>query len=127
MSHEVKITRNGQRLDVVTAGNLTAAEFHTMIAEVGEICQRKGIAQVLINHAEAHVHGLTVAEIQGVAQLCTTINEALSGGRVAVLMADDLDYGLARMWLTYTADLLSYESALFRDFAEAVAWLDNPA
>lgn len=42
-----------------------------------------------------------------------------------MLLASDLDYGLARVWRAYAGELLRYQSQVFGDRGEALAWLQG--
>lgn len=50
--------------------------------------------------------------------------DALRGGRVAMVAADDLCFGMFRMWEMIRPDL-DYELRVFRDFDEAKKWIEH--
>ena len=48
--------------------------------------------------------------------------------RVAYVIADDVDYGIGRMWMVYAVKSDAHqERKLFRTMEEAIDWLASPA
>ena len=62
------------------------------------------------------------AEMQGAANRSTTLWERMAGGRTAILVAREADFGMGRMYEQMAADM-PRELRVFRDRDEAVAWL----
>ncbi len=57
---------------------------------------------------------------------CVARNSAaLQCGPVAIVVASDVEYGMARMYLAYT-DLVHPDTEVFRDLESAEAWLRRP-
>ncbi len=123
MSHTLSFDPARNLITVATAGALQAAEFVTMIAETGEAARAHDCRRVLVNHAHATVRELNNDEIRFVADTCVYLNPILSDGRLAVLMHEAIDFGLGRMWLSFTEGKLSYESQIFRQESAALAWV----
>ena len=59
----------------------------------------------------------TVAMVDG--------SELWTGGRTAILVARDLDFGIARMFQAL-AEQVDVEYQVFRDEADAIEWLLSP-
>lgn len=108
-----------------THGDLVAGEFEDMISQSREACRAGGWSRVLVDHSLSTVHRISEEEVIFIAGLCEALNDVLAGGRLAVVLVQDVDYGLGRMWLTYTTDRLTYESRIFRAAGEALDWLGS--
>lgn len=119
LSHE----REHDLVVVTTQGDLTASEFFAMIGRTKELCEETGARRVLVDHSNATVGRVRHDEVRGVASFCSVLNRVLRGGRLAVVLVADIDFGLGRMWLAYSEEMLEFESALFRTRGEAEQWL----
>lgn len=62
------------------------------------------------------------AEIHQAVELTERTSDAWRGARLAVLVARDVDFGIARMFGTF-ADQFDLEFHVFRDEPEALEWL----
>ncbi|MGE9295044.1 MAG: hypothetical protein ACQKBV_01975 [Puniceicoccales bacterium] len=125
MSYTINLEDDGFSIRVATAGDLEPAEFFEMIAQTNELSEKSKRRRVLVDHSLATVSSLTTEAIKDVACVCETLNDNLAGGRLAVVLARDLDYGLSRIWLAYVDDHLTFESRLFRERDAAVTWLEE--
>ncbi|REJ84396.1 MAG: hypothetical protein DWQ36_12880 [Acidobacteria bacterium] len=110
-------------VEVVTRGDLDADAFFEMIGKTRDLCAQTDATRVLVDHSRASVGGVPHEGIRAVADYCTLLNRVLAGGRLAVVLIADLDYGLGRVWLSYAEEMLAYESRLFRNRREAELWL----
>lgn len=68
--------------------------------------------------------GVTVNGQRKLGMMAESRGEALRGGRVAMVAADDLCFGMFRMWEMSRPDL-DYELKVFRDFEEARQWIEE--
>ena len=50
-------------------------------------------------------------------------SELLGGGKMAIVMSSDLDYGFGRMFQLLTEDYISKEINIYRDPEEASSWI----
>ena len=49
--------------------------------------------------------------------------EILGNGKWAILVTNDLEFGMARMWNAYVEERVDLEIRVFRDESEARSWL----
>ena len=110
---------------VKTEGDLKAEEFHEMIIEGKAKCEEASINKVLVDHTASTVKNISSSEVHGIAMMCSVLNDVMTGGRLAVVLIYDVDYGMGRMWESYTINKLEYDSRLFRNVNEAREWLKN--
>jgi len=123
MPYAIQFDGQLDALVVTTSGDLRAEEFHAMIEATRQRCAEIGSVRVLVDHSQSTVRNISAEQISGIAETCICLNEVLRAGRLAVVLAGDVDYGLGRMWESYIADKLAFHSRLFRDRAAAVMWL----
>lgn len=125
MPFTLNIDKTADMVVLKTQGDLVAGEFEDMIARTRETCREGGWPRVLVDHSLSTVHRISEEEVIFIAGLCEALNDVLAGGRLAVVLVQDVDYGLGRMWLTYTTGRLTYESRIFRTPEEALDWLKS--
>jgi len=123
MGHSLELVPDTGLIRVATTGDLHAEEFLVMIRETNRLVLASGRTRVLVDHSLATVESIPASGVRTVAKACEILNDAMRGGRMAILVTRDIDYGLARMWKTFADGLLAYDSALFRDYDEAIRWL----
>jgi hypothetical protein len=70
-------------------------------------------------------HEVTREDIQRLAELLRGRQTEISGGRGAIVVSSDVSFGMARMLEGLTTQV-PYELNVFRDIAEACAWLGIP-
>lgn len=118
--HEV---RPGERIARVTARNpLTLEEVRDSIRGLWKDPGFQPEFRVLVDlRGTGYTPGLE--EIQQIAETLGEMKDRYRG-RVAVLVSDDLRYGILRMTSTY-AELKGFSMPVFRDLAGAEAWLNQ--
>lgn len=125
MAYDIFTNDQDSLVTVRTQGDLEAEEFYEMIKKTEVVCREKGIRNALVDHSASTVRNISSEEVHSVALLCAILNDAMSGGKLAVVLIHDVDFGLGRMWESYTTNKLSYTSRLFRNLTEAEEWLNN--
>ncbi len=75
------------------------------------------------DHSQLSADPLTVEGIRAIAQICSDRKDQLGGGRCAIVVSEDLEFGLARMWSVYVDGSWNVEASVFRNVAEALEWL----
>lgn len=65
------------------------------------------------------------ADVQQVAKLTNSLDEAKPPERSAILVGNDFYFGLARMFRAYRGDMEDRVN-IFRDYQEALRWLGLP-
>jgi hypothetical protein len=79
---------------------------------------------VLWDYREGSLQNMTSADLRRIVQRGAPLSESRQGGRTAILCNEDVDFGLSRMFQAF-AELhpLPFEIRVFRDAADAYAWL----
>ncbi len=115
-------------LDAVVATTRNALSVDGMSRLVDELVtelRSRGATNVLGNHSESSAVDLQTAEVRDIAKLARKISEVHHVKRFAVVFAEDVDFGMGRMWQALTEDTVSFEIRIFRTLAEARGWLAN--
>lgn len=80
---------------------------------------------ILANHSELNTGPLTVDDVQRIAERAVRSKSQLGQARVAMLVARDLEYGLARMWESFVEGKWDVIARIFRSRDEAISWLKD--
>jgi len=96
----------------------------------------KGLVKHVLDHPAWHediptlvdlrgfsASGLTSDDIFQLADLFKSINTQLGSGNTALVVSNELDFGLARMWQMMTEEHVKMEIDVFKDIEEAKEWL----
>ncbi len=78
--------------------------------------------RVLWDCRESHIANFSAAELTGLVKYNADHQESRGGGRSAIVVSRDADYGVGRMFQSY-AEQLPWETMLFRDLNSAMRWL----
>ena len=107
-------------------GDLTADEVlkaqHELYVELGFDPAKP----CLWDATEGNVAGaMTGGDMQGAARRSSALWERMAGGRTAILVARESDFGMGRMYEQLAAGM-PRELGVFRDREEALVWLRGP-
>lgn len=76
----------------------------------------------LVDGRDVQHHTSTKAGLDQLTELAREVEHLLRGRRVAMVAADDLTFGMFRMWELRREDI-DYEVRVFWDFEEGLRWL----
>ena len=79
---------------------------------------------ILMNLTEANTSSLTSVQIEKIGNHSKKYSHLRRGGKTAYLVTKDIDFGLARMYQTYTELKGHHEvHGVYRSYGEAMTWL----
>ena len=79
---------------------------------------------LLVDHSELDANQLTTDELKRIAKYTLKEKERWRKAKIAVVVSDDLNFGLARMWQAFAdSPELEISGNIFRDRADAIHWL----
>lgn len=81
----------------------------------------------LFDYSALDVSRLAKADIERISEMTSALADQLGGGRCAIVMPDQLGFGLARMWEMLTEHTVSFQLRVFYREHEAREWLASPA
>ncbi len=80
---------------------------------------------LLIDYRELETSSLSQSDIMAIAQHSKRHAREVGRNRLAILVSDDLTFGLARMWKAYADNTKEINVRYFRQSEEAIDWLLN--
>jgi hypothetical protein len=120
----VRMFRNRNGVVFAFQGKVTRKEMEE--AKLALLAQSTELARlmfVMVDHTEAVLDDLSTADLLDLAKLDQKLARHTPAGMlVAVAVARDLEYGLARMWQAFI-DGSGWEIAVFRSRMEAEHWI----
>ena len=109
---------------LTTSGIARVAGFREMNqALVDHPLYRAGMP-ILVDHTALDVRGLTATDVRSIGQFVATIGDQIGSSPIAVVVPDQLTFGLVRMSET-RADQPQFNLKIFYSRAEAVEWLQE--
>ena len=121
MEYEIH-QRNGF-VEVVTHGDGDVEVFQEILNEVLRHPDWRPGTPVLIDHSDLNAGPLTVDGMKSLADMIHDARVELGSSRMAILVSEDLEYGLGRMWQVYIEGKWNGASEIFRSREDAVGWL----
>ena len=110
---------------VLEANGEMSVEFSkAMIDAEVEMLEKHKDASILYCQGETS-NDLTGDDIFAISEYSAKLGELLEGKKMAVVLQDDLDYGLGRMWKSFTEVRAPFEIQLFRDRDKAEKWISE--
>ena len=103
------------------SGKLTAAAFTATLRALIDNPEFQPGMGIVWDLRRGTVIGLKADEIKGVVYYVANRVEARGRGRLAIVVSQDVDYGIGRMFAAY-AEQTGIERRVFRDLEEAVHW-----
>ena len=103
-------------------GPLTVPDVSALIDEAIPLLIKYPTANFIGDYSEGSAEGLTSDHIWHISVDSNRMSEHLIGKKLAIVLKDDVDYGLGRMWQSFTESKVPYEIQLFRTIEEAADW-----
>lgn len=106
-------------------GKLTTAGFSKFLRDLLALpTWRKGMP-ILSDYREADAAGLSTEDIRTMAEEYARLSDKIGPGRSALVVAESLEYGIARMWISWTEMKTDREVRVFQSVELATAWLNS--
>jgi hypothetical protein len=123
---EYEIFSHDGFVEVVTHGDADAATFRQFLDEMfGQEDWEPG-TPVLHDHSDLNAAPLTVNDVSAIAHFCADSRADFGTSHLAVVVARDLEFGLARMWEAFVDGKWDVTAQVFRTRDDAVSWLEEP-
>lgn len=104
-------------------GPLKVAAISALIDDAIPLLVDNPTANFIGDYSEGSAEGLSTDHIWQISVDCGRLSEYLTGKKLAVILKEDVDYGLGRMWQSFTEVKVPYEIQLFRTMEDAVEWV----
>ena len=118
MSAQIKITPKDNMVIVQITGHATLQDFYDAIDQISD--GTKYLYKRRFFDLRKCLFFLSTDELEALADKSKRLGQEYS--KVAILVDSDLSFGLSRVYEVFRADK-NVESVVFRDKAEAMAWI----
>ncbi|MFC1868992.1 hypothetical protein ACFL0H_12785 [Thermodesulfobacteriota bacterium] len=123
MKHEMHY--NDGFFEVKTYGDAEPDGFRDIIDHLLAHANWKPGTTFLVNHSELNSGPLSVDDVESIAQMSVRPGAQWGQARCALLVARDLEYGMARMWEVFVEGKWDVIEHLFRSRDKAISWLKD--
>ena len=121
---EYTVIYHGEYFEIKTRGVADFKRFQDMVKSLFEHDKWKLGSHILIDHTELDSGFLTTNDIQAIANLCAEYRAFFGKGKIAIVVARDLEYGMIRMWQAFmNSKVWDMSDKLFKSRDEAIAWI----
>ena len=122
---EYSLTYHDGFFDITTSGDAEAAPFEQILDDMLRHETWKPGSPYLHDHTDFNSGPLTIDDIRNIAYMCEARRDELGEAKCALVVARDLEFGLARMWGSLVDGKWDVEANVFRTRDEAIAWLNE--
>ena len=123
MPYQVEFVAGGTGIHLTGAGTVLGAEIVAGAFEAHrDEARARGLRYGLVDLTELTVLQITTEEIRDTVAEDRVTAALAPGIFVAIVAPRDYVFGMARMWQAF-AEVTGWETAVFRDRAEAIEWL----
>ena len=111
--------------EIKTYGDAEPVRFRELLDLLLAHEKWKPDTAILVNHSELNAGPLTVGDIYYIAGSFVRSRVQLGQARMAILVARDLEYGMARMRTGFVEGKWDVIENVFRSRDEAISWLKD--
>ena len=104
-------------------GEMSLAASKAMIDAEVEMLQKHPEASILYDQTDSNADGISSENIWEISEYSAKLGELLENKKLAVVLQDDLSFGLGRMWKSFTEVKVPFEIQLFHNRADAEKWI----
>ena len=123
MKYNLKIYKDPVYAEVVGHGKATVEDFKQITHELISHAQFVRGINFLHDYRDIYAGHLTLDEVKSIAVMVASNREVLGNGRWAILVNNDLNFGMGRMWEILVSDDVDLDIRVFRDESEALGWI----
>lgn len=124
MDFEITFVERGYFI-IKTGGDSAPPDIEASLVQTFEHPKWRDGSPVLFDNRLENLGKLTSKDVQAIAGVFTKHNNRLTKSKVALVMPEDLAFGMARMWEAHTATAGAFETHVFRSLDEAVQWIEQ--
>lgn len=108
---------------IKTTGTGTLSGFLTFIEAVLTHPEWIPGTKVLVDHSDLNIKSMTFGNISEIADFCVKHANRIGNAKIALVVSDDLNYGLNRIWTSLVYKRLDDTNNIFKSRDEALQWL----
>ncbi|MES2309560.1 MAG: hypothetical protein V4507_11960 [Verrucomicrobiota bacterium] len=112
--------------EVITTGEAELQVFSDFLDALISHPHWKPGSFILVDHSDLNASTLTSADVKTISRYCADRRLPFGNGKCAIVLARDLEFGLARMWHVFMDENpWDMNHQLFRSRVEALEWLQS--
>ena len=123
MEYSLDIDRDNGFFLITTDGEGTEEGMMAFMNEIVDNPSWRPGKSILLDHRRLSVKNIQFRGIETMSEHFVTIGDALGNGKIALVMNEDIDFGIARAWEMITVDQVDMKISVFRSIHEATSWL----
>ncbi|MBI1373500.1 MAG: hypothetical protein GC159_12295 [Phycisphaera sp.] len=125
MRHELEFRQDPATMVMRTFDTAEVEGFERLVRALVEHPQWVNGANLLVDHSHLDFTGITHDEIWQIAQIVMRFTGMIGDGRCAIVMTNDLAYGLGRMWESMSEGAITFDTRICTSYEEAEHWIDT--
>lgn len=125
MQYEILFDNELDRITVVGRGVAEVQDFALLAEDLINHEDFKPGVSVLQDYRDAHIADLSPKEIRSIASIASDRSLKFGKGRWAIVTADDVSFGMARMWYGLACNSLDIIANVFTDIDKATKWIES--
>jgi len=123
MAFTIKFDENLEHIVLEASVEMSLESSKAMIDAEVDMLQKFPNASILYDQTNSNADGISSEDIWKISEYSTQLGALLEGKKLAVVLQDDLSFGLGRMWKSFTEAKVSFEIQIFHDRADAEKWI----
>ena len=123
MEYDIKVEPDGRFFTVTTTGPGSAEGIIAFLDAIVSHASWQPGNTILLDHRKLDIANITVEGIDRVSHHFQKIGPQLGGGKIALVMKKDIDFGIARAWELTTDAHVDMQIGVYRSIDEARMWL----
>ncbi len=125
VEYEIRFRSQPRLFTVTTRGVASAERIAAFTSELLRHRDWQPGTPILIDHSRAITNQLTVEDVHQIAESVISLAERTGATPLALVMATDVAFGMARMWQQRTELDSPMQISIFRSMQEARPWLEK--
>lgn len=123
MDYDIYFDAEENIVIIETFGPFKVEIFPAIIEEGGDILKNYETANILADHSKSDAAEISSTDVRKISQFSLRLAEVMDGKKFALIMNEDLEFGLGRMWQAFTELKVNFEIMVFRTKEEGQEWL----
>ncbi len=123
MKHKLNADVSEDLMLLVTKGDATVEGITAFLDDIIAHPNWQPGMSILLDHRLLNLSPITTLGVEQISDYFTEISDALGGGKLAMVMNKDVDFGITRAWEIITQDRTQMQLHVFRTLDDAQAWI----
>lgn len=123
MRHEFSFDPHQPLVRVKASGVMTPASFERQFRHLVNHADWMPGTNILSDYTGIDGSTLTAEDVRGMAGVYASLADRIGPGRSALVVSEALEFGLARMWVSWAEMKIPREVRVFTSMSEAEAWV----